>query len=207
MRPITPDALVAELAERIAAVRPGSWARVALDGAPPAGPGALGDALVDPLRVRGRSVVRVSAGAFLRQASLRLEHGRTDPDAFLDEWLDTGTLTREVLAPLAPGASGRVLTALRDAAADRAVRVPHETVPVGGVLLLDGAVLLGRGLPLDLSVHLWLSPGALERTLAPGERWTLPAYARYEHEVRPADVADVVVKMDNPERPALATAG
>ncbi|MDF5759137.1 uridine kinase [Spongiactinospora sp. TRM90649] len=203
VRPITPTGLVNELADRIAGARPGSWARVALDGAPPARPGDLGDALVAPLRLRGRDVVRVSASAFLRQASLRLEYGRTDPDSFHDDWFDFGALEREVLGPLAPGGSGQVLTVLRDVRSDRAARLPYVPVPPGAVLLLDGGLLLGRGLPFDLTVHLWLSPGALDRRLDDDERWTLPAYARYEHDTQPVDAADIVVKMDDLEHPAL----
>jgi hypothetical protein len=172
---------------------------VAVDGAPPARPGDLADALAGPLRLRGREVIRVSAGDFLRPASLRLEHGRTDPDVFYDEWLDSAGLVREVLGPLEPGGSGRVLPALWDSAADRAARTSYVTLPPGGVLLLDGTLLLGRGLPFELSVHLWLSPPALARKTAADERWTLPAYARYEEE----RVADLVVRVDHPDRPAL----
>ena len=184
-----------------------AWARVAIEGAPAARPGALADALVDPLRLCGREVLRVSAGDFLRPASLRLEYGRDDPDVFYDEWLDVGGLIREVLAPLEPGGSGRVLPALWDSAADRATRAEYVSLPAGGVLLLDGPLLLGRGLPLDHAVHLWMSPAALARRAAAAERWTLPAYARHEAEVAPARVADIVVRMDDPDHPALVESG
>lgn len=199
IRPIAPQLLVEEIADRIAATSPESWLRVAVDGAPPARPGALADALTDPVRLRGRPVVRVSARDFLRPASLRLEHGRTDPDVFYDEWLDTAALVREVLGPLEPGGSGRVLPALWDSEADRAVRADYVTLPPGGVLVLDGALLLGRGLPFDLSVHLWLSRAALARKTAEEDRWTLPAYERYEQ----SRAADLVVRADHPDRPAL----
>jgi hypothetical protein len=202
-RPISPPALVEELADLIAAARPSARVRVAVDGAPVARPEALADALVGPLRLRGRDVLRVSAADFLRPASLRLEHGRTDPDAFYTDWLDRSGLVREVLGPLAPGGSGRVLPTLWDSAADRATRAPYVTLPSDAVLLLDGGLLLGRGLPLDLTVHLWLSPGALLRRTPAGQRWTLPAYARYEDEAAPARAADVVVRADDPRHPAL----
>ena len=44
-----------------------------------------------------------------------------------------------------------------------------------------------------------------ERERRTGEelRWTLPAYARYRAEVDPAAFADVVVRLDDPRRPAL----
>jgi hypothetical protein len=203
VRPISPSLLVEELADRIAALSGASWLRVAIDGAPPARPGDLADALVDPLRLRGREVLRVSAGDFLRPASLRFEYGRDDPDAFYTDWLDEGGLVREVLAPLEPGGSGRVLPALWDSTADRATRTSYVTLAPGGVLLLDGALLLGRGLPFDHAVHLSMTRGALARRTDPEEEWTLPAYARYEDEAQPAWTADVVVRVDDPKHPAL----
>ncbi|WP_055587719.1 nucleoside/nucleotide kinase family protein [Peterkaempfera griseoplana] len=203
VRPISPERLAGELADRIAALPGTPWVRVAVDGAPAAAPGALADTLAASLRVRGRPVLRVSAGDFLRPASLRLEYGHQDPDSYYDGWLDTGGLLREVLAPLDPGGSGRVLPSLRDAATDRATRAPYTELPPGGVLLLDGALLLGRWLPFELTVHLALTAGALARRTPAEERWTLPAYERYDAEAEPAEAADVVVRADDPRRPAL----
>jgi hypothetical protein len=203
IRPVTPELLVTEIAERIDTDGAAPWLRVAVDGPPAADPGALADALVDPLRVRGHEVIRVSTRDFLRPASLRYEHGRTDPDARYEDWLDSGGLRREVLDPLSPDGSGRVLPSLWDAAADRATRARRVELPAGGVLLIDGELLLGRALPLDLVVHLWVSPGALARRTPPDERWALPAYQRYEEEVAPTAVADVVVRVDDPKRPAV----
>jgi hypothetical protein len=145
----------------------------------------------------------VSTTDFLRPASLRYEHGRTDPDARYEDWLDTGGLVREVLAPLSPGGSGRALPSLWDAEVDRASRAGYVDLPEGGVLLLDGELLLGRGLPLDLVVHLWLSPGALARRTPPTEHWALPAYRRYAEQVDPQRAADVVVRVDDPRHPAV----
>jgi len=177
--------------------------RVMVDGAPAARPGELADALVGPLRTLGREVLRVSVWDFLRPASLRYEYGRHDPDTFYDDWLDLDGLVREVLAPLDPGGTGKVLPSLWDAALDRATRAQYTFLPPGGVLLLDGALLLGRGLPIDLSVHLNLSPGALARRTPAEDEWTLPAYARYEQEARPLHTADIAVRADDPRHPAI----
>ncbi|GGS83457.1 uridine kinase [Planobispora rosea] len=203
IRPISPSSLAEEIADRIAERPQDAWTRVAFDGAPAARPDELADALAEPLRLRGRAVLRVSARDFLRPASLRFEYGKTDPDAFYDDWLDTGGLTREVLARLDPGGSGEVLPSLWDTRTDRATRAPYVTVPAGGVLLLDGALLLGRWLPFDLTVHLRLSPAALARRTPPELHWTLPAYERYEHEAEPSETADLVVRMDDPKHPAI----
>jgi hypothetical protein len=202
-RPVSPSLLVEELADRVAAAPAGTWVRVAVDGAPPAGPGRLAEELVGPLRLRGREALRVPASGFLRPASLRFEFGRTDPDVFYMDWLDTGGLVREVLGPLEPGRTGRVLPSLWDSVRDRATRAPYVTLPPGGVVVVDGPLLLGRGLPFDMTVHLSLSPTALARRVDPADRWTLPAYERYEREVSPAQVADVVVRVEDPRHPAL----
>ena len=61
------------------------------------------------LRVLGRPAVRISTGDFLRPASVRLEFGRTDPDAYYDGWVDEAGLRREVLDPTEPGGSGRIV--------------------------------------------------------------------------------------------------
>ncbi|WP_369182217.1 uridine kinase [Streptomyces sp. Y1] len=210
VRPISPDRLVELLAERIAGLPeaglPGAgqrWLRVAVDGAGPARPGALADALVEPLRLRGRPSFRVSAADFLRPASIRLEYGHHDADAFHDLWLDDGALLREVLDPLEPGGTGRVLPTLRDPVTDRSTRAAYHQLPPGGVLLLDGPLLLGRWLPLELTVHLALTPAALARRTPADQQWTLPAFARYEAETAPAEAADLTVRMDDPRHPAL----
>jgi hypothetical protein len=203
VRPVSIEVLVEELADRLAATGSGGRLRVAIDGAAAADPGSLADALVDPLRVRGRSAVRISADDFLRPASVRLEFGRTNPDSFYLGWLDEAGLRREVLDPAGPGGSGRIVTRLWDARTDRATREPYWELPPGAVVLVSGPLLLGAGLPFDVTVHLHLSAAALQRRTAAEQRWTLPAFARYGEEVDPAAFADVVVRLDDPRRPAV----
>ncbi|HKN53141.1 MAG TPA: uridine kinase [Amycolatopsis sp.] len=198
-RPISPAVLTEELADRIDALTGRARLAIAVDGA--TGTGDLADALVDPLRLRGRATLRVSAADFLRPASLRFEHGRTNPDARYTDWLDTGALRREVLYPLA--GNGLVLPSLWDTARDRATRAERVPLSEGGVVLIDGELLLGAGLAFDLVVHLWLSPAALRRRIPTSDAWALPAYERYEQEVDPSSLADVVVRVDDPRHPAV----
>ncbi|WP_086828843.1 uridine kinase [Allokutzneria sp. NRRL B-24872] len=207
VRAVTPERLVEEIAARVVALPREDWVRLAVDGAEAAGTARLAEALVEPLRLGGRAVLRASAGGFLRPASLRFEHGRTDPDAFYQDWLDVKGITRELLEPLSPGGSGRVLPSLWDPTTDRASRASYVDVPVGGVVVLDGPLLLGQGLPLDLVVHLWLSRAALARRTPPDQHWTLGAFERYENEVDPALLADIVVRADDPRHPAVVEQG
>ena len=201
VRPVSFDVLVEELADRLAA-QPGR-VRVAVDGAPAAGPAALADALVDPLRVLGRPAIRIATDDFLRPASVRLEFGRTNPDAYYAGWVDEAALRREVLDPAGPGGTGRIVTRLWDARRDRAAREPYSDLAPAAIVLVSGSLLLGAGLPFDVTVHLEVSAAALDRRTEPDLRWTLPAYARYGDEVDPASFADVVVRLDDPRHPAL----
>ncbi|NEY35314.1 uridine kinase [Streptomyces sp. PRKS01-65] len=193
---ITWDRLGDLLAERLLDLRPadgGAWPRVAIDGAPAARPGDLAARVHEALRIRGRTSLVVGTDGFLRPASVRLEHGRQDVDSYYGDWYDTGALWREVFGPLDPGGDGRVLPDLWDPATDRATRSPYVSLPPGSPLLLHGPCLLRHWFPLDLSVHILLSPGALRRRTPDAEQWTLPAFERYAREADPAATADVLV--------------
>ncbi len=199
VRAVSPSALASHVVAAVLAA-PGRC-RVLVDGAPEVGPRALADALVEPLRTAGRPVVRVHADDFLRPASLRYEHGRRDPDAYLEDRLDAGALAREVLDPFA--ADGTYLPSLWDAARDRATRAARRHAPPRAVLVVDGELLLGRWLDAELTVHLTVRAATLARRLGDQDAWRAPAYARYEQEVAPQEAADVVVRVDDPRHPAL----
>ena len=149
----------------------------------------------------------VPAEGFYRPASLRLEHGRTDPDARYTDWLDAGALAREVLNPVGPGGPGSYLPVLWDLERDRAARVRRRPMPADGVLLVSGALLQGVGLAFDVVIHQRLGPAARRRLTPSEQAWELPAFDRYDDEVDPAALADAVVLADHPDRPALVLAG
>jgi hypothetical protein len=167
----------------------------------------LARAVAGRLPALGRATAVVPATGFYRPASLRLEHGRTDPQARYTDWLDAGALTREVLDPLGPGGSGQYLPVLWDLERDRAARTPPRAMSAGGVVLVPGALLLGIGLGFDVVVHLRMSPAARRRHTAQEQAWELPAFDRYDEEVDPAALADAVVLADHPDRPALVLRG
>ncbi|MEU8530298.1 uridine kinase [Streptomyces sp. NPDC048629] len=202
-QPITWERLAEAVAGHVDAAEPGdgsAWLKVGIDGAPAAPTAETAEWIANALRARGRSVLVVGTGGFLRPASLRFEYGKQDPDAYYSGWFDTGALWREVLGPLEAGGTGRVLPDLWDPVRDRATRSPYTELAAGGVLVLHGPFLQGHWFPFDLTVHLRLSPAALARRTE--DRWTLPAFERYETEVGPADAADVVVRADDPRHPA-----
>ncbi|HET7899862.1 MAG TPA: hypothetical protein VFL59_01660 [Candidatus Nanopelagicales bacterium] len=197
VRASSPEGVVEAVASLVSPGR----VRVLLDGADAADPGGLGDRLAAALAPR--PAVHVRASSYWRPAGQRFEWGKQDEDAFLHDWLDDGALRREVLDGFP--STGRVLPALRDPVTDRSVRAAVVTLPDDGVVVVSGAVLLGRGLPVDVAVHLRLSPAALVRRTPEVEAWTLPALARYVAEHDPESLADLVVRVDDPRHPALVT--
>ncbi|MEO7263209.1 MAG: uridine kinase [Jatrophihabitantaceae bacterium] len=200
---ITPQSLAQRLIEELVERHTDSHPlRVALDA-----PGwvklePLTEALLAGLHALGRPVAVVRARDFYRDASLRFEHGRTDVESFYAGWLDLAGLQREVLRPLA--VAGTYLPALRDEATNRAARAQPAPLPARGVLLVCGELLLGAGLSFDVGVHLALSRSARKRLAPEDRRWTLPAFDRYDIEVDPVGLADVVIRYDDPSHPAIS---
>lgn len=167
--------------------------RVLLDGV---GTDVLADALVPGLTTAGRTPLRVRARDFWRPAGERFAWGREDAQAYRECWLDAAALQREVL-----GRDDSVLPALWDVDRDRSARRERVALQPRSVLLVDGVLLLGRGLTADLVVHLALTPAALLRRGVPA--WQLPAHAAYDRDVRPAEHCDVLVRAEDPLRPAV----
>ncbi len=197
VRSSTPEGVVDAIVALVAA-RPGR-VRLAVDGAPAADPDGLAAQVVEALAPR--RALQVRADRFWQPAGLRLEYGRHDPDAWLEDWLDADSLRREVL-DFFP-ATGRVLPGLRDPVTDRSLRTAVVELAADGVVVVSGSVLLGRGLPFDVVVHVGLSPAALARRTPAEESWTLPALHRYAQDRNPQGAADLVVRADDPRHPAL----
>ncbi|MPQ99852.1 uridine kinase [Modestobacter sp. I12A-02628] len=187
---------------------PGAGAlRVAVDGPPVADPEGLARSIAERLPALGRSAVVVPAAGFLRPASVRLEHGRTDPDARYEDWLDAGALAREVLDRTGPGGPGEYLPELWDTVRDRASRQVHRPLPPRAVLLVPGSLLQGVGLAFDVTVHVRVSAAARRRRTPAELAWELAAFDRYDAEVDPAALADLVVLAEHADRPALVRQG
>jgi uridine kinase len=187
-------AVVAELADRIEALRRPHPVRVAIDGIDAAGKTTLADELASVLRRRGREVVRVSADGFHRPRAERYRRGELSPEGYYHDSFD--------------------YAALRET-----IRGTHSR---GSILLVDGIFLLRPELveQWDLRVFVSVEPEealrrALERdTPAFGSREEAerryrlryqPGQRLYFADARPVDAADVVVVNDDPARPAIRT--
>ena len=202
-QPIDAARLPDVLADRLISIRTDHPLRVAVDGPRAASPLGLARGVLEPLRARGRAAEIIDAETFWRDASLRYEWGRTDLEAYAEHWLDADALRREVLGPLGPAGNSMFLPALRDPSTNRSVRAAPVTVPPNAIVLIAGELLLGRGLSFDYTVHLALDSAARQRLTPPEWQWTLPAHDSYDREVQPTELADVVVRWNDPRHPAL----
>jgi hypothetical protein len=205
-RPVTASALAGLVADVVSDRALDHPTRVAVDGPSAAQPAEFARRVAEVLRGRGRAASVIAAETFWRDASLRLEWGRTDVESYARDWLDDGALDREVLGPLGPGGRGEFLPALRDPATNRSARVPYQPAAPDEVVIVAGELLLGRGLAFDVTVHLALAAGARARRTDPDWAWTLPAHDRYDREVDPMSRADVVIRWNDPQHPAVRIA-
>ncbi|WP_432491641.1 hypothetical protein, partial [Kineococcus gypseus] len=167
-------------------------------------------ALAAALRERARPVLFAAWSGFWRPRSLRYEHGRDDPDAYLDTWLDVAGLHREVLDPLGARTGRWWVPSLYDPGTDRASRAAREAVPDDAVLVLAGPFLLRDELrwSLDAVVHLSTSDAAVRRRVDPADAGrVLGAWHRYLGECDPLERADAVLRCEDPRHPAELVRG
>ena len=141
------------------------------------------------------------AADFLRPASLRLEFGRTNPDAFYDGWVDEAGLRREVLDPAGPGGTRpdphpAVGRRDRPGQPGRYVDAPARRASCWSAARCCSAAACRSTSPCTLSLSPRRWPGAPPRD----RRWTLPAFARYARGGRPR----VVRRRGRPARRSAA---
>lgn len=172
---------------------------VLVDGADVAAPGDLSDLLSSRLRETGRAADTVDVHGWVRPASLRLEFGRTDELSYRTAWFDYEGLTREVIRSVRDRA--RWLPAMWDEVSDRSARMNYRDADTDHVLVIFGPMLLGRDLDSDMTVALTMTESTLRRRMSPGEHWTVPALV--QHRASHDEQADLEVRMDHPDRPAL----
>ena len=196
-RPTTPDGLVqacvAAFADRRGPVVG------AIDGADAAYPDRLADDVAAALRASGRPAAVVRIVDYIRPASVRMEFGRTDAESYRTLWFDYEALDREVLTALRD--HGVWLPRLWDKRTDRSPRDRPMTAGPDQVVIVAGPMLLGRGLRLSPIVRLTMSEGALRRTTPSDGEWTVEAVVEHERSVH--DEADLTVRYEHADRPAI----
>jgi len=197
-RPVTPATLIDLVADRAAAA---SGVRlVAISGADATDPVGFAGRTAAHLRLSGRPAAVVALHDYVRPASLRLEHGHRDDYSYRTGWFDYPALQREVVTALRE--RRRWLPRLWDESTDRSARASVLEAGPGQVLLIAGPMLHGRELGTDVVVRLMLSRSALERRTPSADRWTIDALLA--HDAAHDAAADIVVRYDHPDRPAVS---
>jgi hypothetical protein len=193
----TPDSLAASVARR--ADRLPGRVVVAVDGPDAGDPMALARLIVERVQAGSRTCAAVSLHDFVRPASLRFEHGRDDEASYRFGWFDYAAVQREVLTPFRE--QGRWLPALWNEHTDRSARARPLPAAADTVLVVAGAMLLGRGLDFDVAVALRMSEAAQRRRIGSDQWFTVAAVAAHQRESTQCPDYDVV--WDHPDRPAI----
>ena len=197
------------LAGLVAALPP--RAKVAVDGVDTAGKTTLADDLAQAVRPH-RPVVRVSVDDFHRPRAERHRRGRESPEGCYLDTFDHLALRERLLEPFAR--DGSHVVAAFDLAADCPLAAEPAQAPPDAVLVVDGVFLQRPELDVgwDLVVHLRvpdeevLRRAALRdgpRSLPLYRKRYLPAQRLYEQACRPAERADVLLDMTEPQNPAV----
>jgi uridine kinase len=193
--------------------------RVAVDGPPAAGKTTLAEELGDALRAQGRYVIRASIESFLFPRAQRYRRGELSAEGCYHDNFDYDALHRVLLDPLGPGGDRGFRRAVYDRQTDSVVCEPITVAPVDAVLIFEGVFLMRPELLDRWDLRILVS-AAFEETLARARirdaalygtsvdverrfrRRYLPSQQFYFDTVRPTDHADILVRNDEPQRPA-----
>ena len=214
------DILLATLAERLVSLHPRRRLRVAVDGVDGAGNSVFADELATRVMASGRPVVRASVDGFHRPRADRYRLGRTSPEGFYRDSYDYPRLCEFLLAPFAPGGSGRFRVAVFDYRADVSVAAPEQQADADAALILDGIFLHRPQLRAnwDFSILLHVSfdvsvarcsrrDGWSPDPHAAGNRRYVEGQRLYLRDARPWEHATVILDNTDLAAPAVVSAG
>jgi uridine kinase len=211
------------LADQIHAIQVDHTLRVAIDGPTAAGKTILADELVEPLRRRGRHVVRASIDGFHNPPEVRYSKGQC-PKSYYQDSFNYQAVRREILDPLGPAGCGQYRPAVYDFRSEMAVQ--HEPVGVEpqAILLFDGVMLAREELTDCWDYHIFVDVAAETSADRSQQRDAdrqgsgqvarqkclsryLPGQQHYARRHGARDRADAVVINDQPARPELFLKG
>ncbi len=209
------EALLEELGDAICRVERPHPVRVAIDGVGVAGKTILADELVEPLRRRGRSVIRASIDGFHNPKDVRYRRGPGSPEGYYRDSFDYEALVALILEPLGPGGDRRYRPAVFDFRTESRVELEERVADAGNVLLFDGIFLLRPELRDRWDFRIFVDT-SFDVTVARAETRDIPLFGSasavreryleryvpgerlYLARARPGDHADVIVGNDDP---------
>lgn len=190
--------------------------RVAIDGRDGAGKTTLADELIQPLRSRGREVIRASVDGFHNPRALRYHRGRYSPGGYFRDSFNYDALREFILEPLGPEGSRDHRSAAFDWRNDAPAVSPLRRASETAILLFDGIFLLRPELIehwdftiyVDVSVDVGLKRCAIRDGSSPdpyselNQRY-IGAHELYFRECNPVAVADLVFGNNSLSDPRL----
>jgi uridine kinase len=180
----------------------------------------LADELVEPLRSRGRSVVRASIDGFHNPRKVRHRQGRASPKGYYEDSFDVDAVLNCVLLPLGPGGNRKYKAARFDFRTDSPVECAWLEAAQDAILIFEG-IFLHRPefLPhWDFTIFVEAGFGITiqraflrDRYLFETEQKTrqiyeqryIPGQKAYLVAQRPFEKANVVFKNDDIQNPEL----
>jgi uridine kinase len=178
--------------------------RVGVDGVSAAGKTTFADTLAGLIDA---PVVRASIDDFHFPRAIRYARGET-AESYYEDTFDVRRFRTELLEPFARGQPIR--TRIFDHVHDLPIDEPSTTAPPSAVLLVDGVWLHKPELRDAFELTIWLEIDrrvALERAVERDRTWLddpetryatryFPAETRYLEEVRPRDLASIVIDVN-----------
>ena len=214
---MTRMALLDTLADTITSVVRPHPIRVAIDGVDGVGKTTLADELVEPLRHRGRPVIRASIDGFHHPRSVRYRLGRSSPEGYVRDSFNHDALTAVLLRPLGAGGSRCYQRAVFDYRTDSAVDAPIEVAPANAILLFDGVFLHRQELREHWDFSVFLDApfavtiarcarrdGGSPDVDAPANRRYIEGQQIYLRESEPMRRATIVIRNDDLSSPEIA---
>ena len=210
--------LIEELVSRITSVKKPRPIRVAIDGVDGAGKTTLADELAEPIRRRGRPVIRASIDGFHNPQNVRYRRGRHSPEGFFRDSFNHDALIESLLLPLGPGGSRRYRHAVFNHLTDTEVEAPIETAAHDAILIFDGIFVHRPKLSSYWDFSIFLDTRfdvSIPRTARRGggspeveaeeNRRYVKGQRLYLRECAPKSLATIIVDNNDLENPSLAS--
>ncbi len=212
--------VIEQLADELSEIEKDHPVRVGIDGITAAGKTVLADELVEPLRRRGRSVLRVSADGFHHPPEIRHRKGKDCPVGYYEDSFDYAAIKKHVLQPLGPEGSRQYRPSIFDFRSEDSTGAAYLRADADAILLFEGVMLFRKELhgfwDYRIFVHIDFETGlerALERDVKhfgseaavrrKHTRRFFPGQQRYLKEAQPHLQADALLDNKDPSRPVL----
>jgi uridine kinase len=209
------EALIAELATVLEAIRSNHPLRVAIDGVDAVGKTTLADKLAIDVRKLGRAAIRASIDGFHNPASVRYRLGRTSPLGYFKDSFNYAALKTNLLVPLGPHGSRAYRSSAFDHRKDSEVLSPLRQAQPESILLFDGVFLQCEELRDCWDFIVWMEAEfettvarALARDKGPSAAQYaaryVPGQQLYIAECRPRENAHIIINNEDFHNPAMS---